>query len=106
MAEFKRQPLPSNLDQSLSPFVQNVEDKLAGPQGAEFSVSTYGHAAGNLANMMIAWASLDKSPEFQREKSRLAVIKIITRYGKGIIPLLSQELKLALDGVDVESLIL
>jgi hypothetical protein len=104
MAESKDSPieLPENLVPEARGFIENVEAKRK--SNPDFGKSTYGHAAVTLAVSARNRAYYKASEEEQKECLRLAALHLIEEYGKGIIPLLRDELKLALTDEDLASI--
>jgi len=100
------QDLPIELPERLIPeareFIGNVEAKRkANP---DFGESAYGHAAVTLAVSARNKAYYKASEEEQREWLRSAALRLIKEYGEAILPLLRDELKLAVTDEDLASI--
>lgn len=92
--------LPENIAPEVDEFITNVVERTDG----KFAQSTYGHAAIAIATKTILVADLGASPEEQLQIMRDRALKIIEEFGLGIIPLLRDELMLALTEEDLASI--
>jgi hypothetical protein len=89
----------SKVEPSLQPFVENVYARAT----PAFSITEYGHAAMALAVSAIGQSSIDADQTTQVSHMRACAVEIIQKFGKKIIPLLRDELKLALTDEDLVS---
>lgn len=90
----------SHLEPNSQSYVQGLYEKIT----PEFSKTEYGHAAMAIASTVLVSASMDESPEKQRAVLRQSALEKIKRHGAGIVPLLRNELKLALTDEDLRSI--
>jgi hypothetical protein len=70
----------------------------------EFSKTSYGHAAMAIATSTLGSASFEKDPEKILVYFRNLALKTIKEHGPKILPLLRDELRLALTDEDLKNL--
>jgi len=95
--------IPEGIVPDHEQFIVNALKALNSNDG-EISTTDHGHAAGMLAQVMVSEADIGASPERQRAIVKEAALKLIDKYGVKIVPFLRDELKLALEGLDLTQL--
>ncbi|MBL7036533.1 hypothetical protein ISR94_01615 [Candidatus Microgenomates bacterium] len=81
-----------SLPPEIKTFIKSVEDRNVG----DFAETNYGHAVVALASVATLGGTSGKTHQQQRALLRQSAERKIQKYGKGIIPFLRDELKLAL----------
>ncbi len=81
--------------------VNQRKDLENDPIFSEQEGGEYGHAVRGLAHSAMLCALNRHSPEYQRNMLKQRVQEIVTKFGPNIIPLLRDELKLALSEDDL-----
>lgn len=108
MTELKKIISPTGreftIPEGVSPEAERFARETITRADIEFRESTYGHAAIGMVNTVFGDAVLGATPEEQQERLRNLALRNVKKFGPNIIPLLRDELQLALTEEDLASL--